>query len=120
MHRIRTTSSITSFHNLPRIQKLLRNNGVYFTEHRWPEDICDISQQGFMLGIDPQFYSPSQAHMRISLALTQALQGATPPMHIPKFAVAFCTPQITVGLTNLETKAYAIETYLESSMQESK
>ena len=48
--------------------------------------------------------------MRISLALTQALQGAAPPMCIPKFAVAFCTPQITVRSTNVKNKAYAIET----------
>ena len=34
MHRIRTTATITSIRNLPRIQKLLRDNGVYFTEHR--------------------------------------------------------------------------------------
>lgn len=43
MHRIRTTAtSITSIRNLPRIQKLLRDNGVYFTEHttRWPEERC--------------------------------------------------------------------------------
>ena len=28
--------------NLPRIQKLLRDNGMYFTEHttRWPEERC--------------------------------------------------------------------------------
>jgi hypothetical protein len=34
MHRIRTTASITSIRNLPRVQKLLRENGVYLTEHR--------------------------------------------------------------------------------------
>ena len=92
MHRIRSTSTITSIRNLPRVQKLLRENGVYLTEHRWPEDVCDISQQGFMLGIDPQFNSPIQAHERISLALKKALTATAPSMRFPKFTVAFCTP----------------------------
>jgi hypothetical protein len=110
IHRIRTTSTITSIRNLPSVQKLFRENGVYFTEHRWSEDISDLSQQGFMLGIDPQFYSPAQAHIRISAALNNALQGANASAKIPKFAVAFCTPQVTFNSTSFKTKAYAIET----------
>ena len=110
IHRIRTTSTITSIRNLPSVQKLLRDNGVYFTEHRWSEDIYDISQQGFMLGIDPQFYSPTQAHVRISATLKNALQGANASAKIPKFAVAFCTPQVNIHSTSVKTKAYAIET----------
>jgi hypothetical protein len=31
---------------LDACSKLLLNNGVYFTVHCWPADICDISQQG--------------------------------------------------------------------------
>jgi hypothetical protein len=110
IHRIRTTATITVIRNMPRVQKLLRENGVYMTEHRWPEDIFDISQQGFMLGIDPQFYTPTQAHERISLALSTAMQKAATPVRIPKFVVAFCTRQITIGTTSVKTKAYAIET----------
>ena len=110
MHRIRSTSTITSIRNLPRVQKFLRENGVYLTEHRWPEDVWDISQQGFMLGIDPQFYSPTQAHERISHALKKALTVTAPSMRIPKFAVAFCTPQVNLNSTTVKTKAYAIET----------
>ena len=110
MHRLRSTSTITSIRNLPRVQKLLRENGVYLTEHRWPEDVWDISQQGFMLGIDPQFYSPTQAHERISLALKKALSATSPSMRIPKFMVAFCTPQVNFNSTMIKTKAYAIET----------
>ena len=110
MHRIRSTSTITSIRNLPRVQKLLRENGVYLTEHRWPEDVWDISQQGFMLGIDPQFYSPTQAHERISLALKKALAVTAPSLRIPKFVVAFCTPQVNLNSTMVKTKAYAIET----------
>jgi hypothetical protein len=110
MHRIRTTATITAIRNLPRVQKLLRDNGVFMTEHRWSEDVWDISQQGFMLGIDPQFYTPLQAHQRISLALETALKKSSAPIRIPKFVVAFCTPQVNIGSTSVKTKAYAIET----------
>ena len=117
MHRIRSTSTITSIRNLPRVQKLLRDNGVYLTEHRWPEDVYDISQQGFMLGIDPQFYSPIQAHERISLALKKALTATAPSMRIPKFTVAFCTPQVNFNSTTIKTKASAIETAKSNAVE---
>ena len=63
-----------------------------------------------MLGIDPQFYSPIQAHERISIALKTALKSNNNNMHIPKFTVAFCTPQVTFNGATFRTKAYAIET----------
>ena len=34
MHRIRTTATITAIRNLPRVQKLLRDNGVVFMTER--------------------------------------------------------------------------------------
>ena len=117
MHRIRTTATITAIRNLPRVQKLLRDNGVFMTEHRWPEDVWDISQQGFMLGIDPQFYTPLQAHQRISSALEKALKKSTTPIRIPKFVVAFCSPQVSIGSTSVKTKAYAIETEKSKALE---
>ena len=64
-----------------------------------------------MLGIDPQFYSPpAQAHARISNAVKAALQASSFSLHIPRFAVAFCTPQATFNSSTAKTKAYAIET----------
>ena len=102
---------------MPKVQKLLRDNGVYLTEHRWAEDIHDISQQGFMLGIDPQFYSPAQAHARISNAVTVALQASSSALHIPRFAVAFCTPQATFNSSTANTKACAIETERSKSVE---
>ena len=53
------------------------------------------SQRPSGLGVDPQFYSPTQAHERISNALRNALKSNNSHMHIPKFTVAFCTPQVT-------------------------
>ena len=63
-----------------------------------------------MLGIDLQFYTPLQAHQRISSALDKALQKSSTPNRIPKFVVAFCSPQVGIGSTSVKTKAYAIET----------
>ena len=117
MHRIRTSATLTSIRNMPRVQKLLRDNGVYLTEHRWAEDIHDISQQGFILGIDPQFYSPAQAHARISHAVNTALQASSSPLRIPQFVVAFCTPQVTINSAIVKTKAYAIETERSKSVE---
>ena len=42
MHRIRTTSTITSIRNLSRVQKLLRENGVYLTEHHQKVQYCEF------------------------------------------------------------------------------
>ena len=60
MYRIRTTATITSIRTMPRVQKLLRDNGVYLlTEHRWAADILlyDIST-GFLAGYRPTVLLP--------------------------------------------------------------
>jgi hypothetical protein len=80
------------------------------TEHRWTEDVWSTTQIGFIIGLDPVFYSPAQAHEKMSKVISAKMPGQV----IPKFAMAFCTPNVRLSNTTVRTKAYAIEVEKEN------
>ena len=106
IHRIRTTVNLSDIRSNPKVRELILGNSATISEHRWPEDIWNTTQLGFVLGIDPQFYNQTQAHERLTQALIRKL-----PQHtkIPKFKMAFCTPQSVQQNVKVRTKAYAVE-----------
>jgi hypothetical protein len=114
IHRIRTGVSITEIRNNPKIRAMMLDNGVSMSEHRWPEDVWNTTQMGFMLGIDPQFYTDAQAHERITQALVRKL---SPNIKVPKFKMAFCTPQTEYNGIRIRTKAFAVETEKHTSVE---
>ena len=105
IHRVRVSTTFKALKNEPRIAAFLRENKVYLTEHRWTEEVWNTTQIGFILGLDPAFYSPAQAHEKMS----KAISAKAPGQSIPKFAMAFCTPNAKISSTEARTKAYAIE-----------
>ena len=105
IHRVRISTSFKELKNESRIAAFLRENNVYLTEHRWTEDVWNTTQIGFIIGLDPVFYSPAQAHEKMSKAISTKAPGKS----IPKFAMAFCTPNVKLSNTSVRTKAYAIE-----------
>ena len=106
IHRVRVSTTFKALKNEPRIAAFLRENKVYLTEHRWTEDVWNTTQIGFIIGLDPAFlYSPAQAHEKMS----KAISAKAPGQMIPKFAMAFCTPNAKISNTEARTKAYAIE-----------
>ena len=105
LHRIRISTSFKELKNEFRIAAFLRENKVYLTEHRWTEDVWNTTQIGFIIGLDPVFYSPAQAHEK----MWKAISAKAPGQSIPKFAMAFCTPNAKISNTEARTKAYAIE-----------
>ena len=112
VHRIRSTVPLREIKALPKIHALLKNHKCYLNEHRWTEDVWDTVQLGFFQGINPQFYSAENATSMIS----DAIKKAFPKTKIPKFQIAFSSPQTTIHNTQFRTKAYAIETEKTTSM----
>lgn len=92
----------------------MTENGISISEHRWSEDVWNTTQLGFMLGIDPQFYSDVQAHERPTQAIVRKLP---PGSKVPKFKMVFCTPQTEHNNIRLRTKAFAVETEKHSSVE---
>ena len=113
VHRVRSTVPLREIKALPKIHALLKNHKCYLNEHRWTEDVWDTVQLGFFQGINPQFYSAENATSMIS----DAIKKAVPKTKIPKFQIAFSSPQTTIHNTQLRTKAYAIETEKTTSME---
>ena len=114
IHRIRTSVSLQEIKNVPKIYDLLRENSCFMTEHRWTEDVWDTTQLGFLLGLDPQFYDIPSATEKVR----KELKAKQPPCtKVPKFQLAFTTPQVCFRETNVKTKAYAIETTKTDSME---
>ena len=106
IHRVRTSYSFKGLKNDYRIVDFLREHKVYMYEHLWTEDIWNTVQIGFILGLNPALYSPTQAYEKMVKAITIK----APTARIPKFAMVYCTPQVKANNSTVRTKAYAIET----------
>jgi hypothetical protein len=113
VHRVRSTVSLREIKSIPKIHELLKNHKCYINEHRWTEDVWDTVQLGFFQGLNPQFYGVDDATSMVS----EAIQKAGSKTKIPKFKIAFCTPQTTIHNAQIRTKAYAIETEKTTSME---
>jgi hypothetical protein len=114
IHRIRTSLTMTAMKQVQRISNLLEENGVFMSEHRWPEDIWQLKRLGFMLGLDPQVYTPQQAYESLLQDLRKKVPQTT---KIPKFAVVFCSPKVTWKNQFRKTKAYCIEVEKTNAME---
>lgn len=114
IHRIRTSVTLSEIKNIPKVYRLLRDNNCFLTEHRWTEDIWDTTQLGFVMGLDPQFYDVASATEKLRQEIQSKLPART---KIPKFQLAFTTPQIKHRGKTIKTKAYAIETSKMDSME---
>jgi hypothetical protein len=113
VHRVRSTVPLRDIKALSKIHALLKNHNCYLNEHRWTEDVWDTVQLGFFQGINPQFYSAENAISMIS----DSIKKSFPKTKIPKFQIAFSSPQTTIHNNQLRTKAYAIETEKTTSME---
>ena len=113
VHRVRSSVSLREIKSIPKIHELLKNHKCYVNEHRWTEDVWDTVQLGFFQGLNPQFYSVDDATSMVS----EAIKKACPKTKIPKFQIAFCTPQTMIHNAQIRTKAYAIETEKSTSME---
>ena len=90
----------------PQVIAHLEKNKCYMNAHRWAEDVWNTSQLGFMIGLDPNFYSNDQAKTKLLDELAKALPRGT---KIPKFQLANATPMTTFRDKTVRSKAYSIE-----------
>ena len=77
IHRIRTSLTMTAIKQVKRISNLLKENEVFMSEHRWSEDIWQLKRLGFMLGLDPQVYTPQQAYESLMQDLRKRVSPST-------------------------------------------
>ena len=115
LHRIQTNESLKTIRNIPQVQKILRDNNCYVTEHHWTETDWDTVSIGFVTNIDPGFYNSEQAQARFHKILKDKYNAtgalSRTKTKIPKFKMIFSSPSINSGpqQRRVSTKAYAIE-----------
>jgi hypothetical protein len=73
-------------------------------EHSWAETTWDITQAGYLIGIDPKHYTPEAATKVVSDMMGKKSQGKCPPLRM-----IYSSPRIFVDDRNVSSKAFAIE-----------
>lgn len=84
------------------------------TEHRWTEDVWDTTQLGFFCGLDPQVYDVGSATEKVRKEIKDNLSQR---IKLPKFHLTFTTPQTKHRGQVFKTKAYAIKTTKQDSVE---
>lgn len=80
IHRIRTSQSMSTIRNYNTVNSLLKEHNCYMKTHAWAETIWDVSQAGFLIGIDPQYYTPESATKLISNLMAKKGHSKCPPL----------------------------------------
>ena len=112
LHRILTTETIKNIKSIPEVQKILRTNQCYISEHQWSEKEWDTTTIGFVTNLDPGFYDRHQAQTKFhSILLKKAsdVSNRRLKIRIPAFKMTFATPTTILKDHRFSTKAYAIE-----------
>jgi hypothetical protein len=104
IHRIRTSQSLSTIRNYNTIASLLKQHSCFMKEHSWDETVWDITQAGYLIGIDPKHYTPEAANMVVSDMMGKKSPGKCPPL-----CMIYSSPRILIDDRNVSSKAYAIE-----------
>ena len=113
LHRVLTHQSINHIKSIPAVQRILRDHQCFMTEHQWTEEDWDTSQIGFVTGIDPNFYTASQAQVKFNTELRKRAEVTTANpkrIKIPQFRMVFSSVRAdTQTGQKVATKAYSVE-----------
>ena len=113
LHRVLTHTSISHIKSIPAVQRILRDHQCFMTEHQWTEEEWDTSQIGFVTGIDPNFYTASQAQVKFNTELRKRAEVTTANpkrIKIPQFRMVFSSVRAdTQTGQKVATKAYSVE-----------
>jgi len=104
IHRIHTSQSLSTIRNYSTVFRLLKTYNCYVKKSEWEEGIHDTIQAGYLIGINPEHYTPEVAAQKV-------LDKMNPKdkKKMPRFKLVYSSPRIVVDDKEIRTKAYAIE-----------
>ena len=112
LHRVLTQTSVNKIKSIPAVQRILRDHQCFLTEHQWTEEEWDTTQIGFVTGMDPNFYTATQAHVKFNTEIRKRAEVTmnVKRLTIPQFRMVFASirAESTTG-QKVATKAYSIE-----------
>jgi hypothetical protein len=79
IHRIRSTQSLSTICTYNTIHSLLKEHNCFMKEHNWDETVWDITQAGYLIGINPKHYTSETANQIVSNLMTKKSPGKCPP-----------------------------------------
>ena len=113
LHRVLTHTSVNQIKSIPAVQRILREHQCYLTEHQWTEEEWDTTQIGFVTGMDPNFYTASQAQVKFNQEIRKRAEVTihnTKRIKIPQFRMVFASIRAeTKTGQKVSTKAYSIK-----------
>jgi hypothetical protein len=105
IHHIHTSHSLSTIRSKSAIHRLLQEHSCYLKSHAWEETEWDTVQAGYLIGINPQHYTPDVANDFVAQMLKmKKSKGQCPPL-----PMIYSSPHITLDDHMISTKAYAIE-----------
>ena len=104
IHRIRTSQSLATIRTYNTIHSLLKQHSCYLKEHHWNESVWDITQGGYLIGINPKHYTPDAANQIVSNMMEKKSPGKCPPL-----CMIYTSPRISLDDRHISSKVYAIE-----------
>jgi hypothetical protein len=104
IHPIRTSQSLATIRTYSTIHSLLKQHSCYMKEHHWNESIWDITQAGYLIGINPKHYTPDAANQILSNMMDKKSTGNCPP-----HCMIYTSPCISLDDCNISSKVYAIK-----------
>jgi hypothetical protein len=104
IHRLRTSQSLSTIRTYNTINSLLKEHNCYMKTHSWDETVWDVAQAGYLIGIDPKYYTPEAATTIVADMMAQKGHSKCPPLRM-----IYSSPRIFLNDRNISSKAYAIE-----------
>jgi len=104
IHRIHTSQSLSTIRNYSTVFRLLKTYNCYMKKSEWEEGIHDTIQAGYLIGINPEHYTPEVAARKVLEKM-----DAKDKKKMPRFKLVYSSPRIVVDGNEIRTKAYAIE-----------
>jgi protein-arginine kinase len=86
------------------IHSLLKQHSCYLKEHYWNESVWDITQGGYLIGINPKHYTPDAANQIVSNMMEKKSPRKCPPL-----CMIYTSPRISLDDRNISSKVYTIK-----------
>jgi hypothetical protein len=80
LYGICTSQSLATICTYNMINSLLKQHACYMKEHHWNESVWDVTQAGYLIGINPKHYTPDTANQVVSNMMDKKSPGMCPPL----------------------------------------
>jgi hypothetical protein len=106
IHRTYSSHALKELKSFPPVQKLLHDSKIRMRAQEWAEDVIDIGQPNFLIGINPKLVPVSAALQQLETTL-----GKCDYRNLPMFKLVMTNLECSDPTTGVKTRApaYSVE-----------